>query len=205
MRYVGTVGLVGLLGAGLVVAESPEGEALEQVTVKGKVTANIEPVATYGSPVSNLEYDPRIDLQSRNMAEAQADVTIRGGIFESTGFRVGAATLMDPQTGHYAAEIPIAPEMLSRPDVLTGADNAVYGMNSSVGTISYGWLPLRSGGNVQVAGGNNGLNVQRVHAGISMPVDSAEDWALGLEAEVSRSESDGSIEHGDHDYDRASG
>ena len=47
--------------------------------------------------------EPRVDLQSRNMAEAQGDVSIRGGIFENTGFRVGSATLIDPQTGHYFA------------------------------------------------------------------------------------------------------
>jgi len=62
---------------------------IENITVEGSTTANKEPVGTFVSLVSNLEYDPRVDLQSRNMAEAQADVTIRGGIFENTGFRVG--------------------------------------------------------------------------------------------------------------------
>ncbi|MDX2369367.1 MAG: TonB-dependent receptor, partial [Colwellia sp.] len=81
---------------------------IEKITIESSTTANTKPVGTFGSPVSNLEYDPRVDLQSRNMAEAQADVTIRGGIFENTGFRVGSATLLDPQTGHYFAEIPIA-------------------------------------------------------------------------------------------------
>ena len=63
--------------------------AIEKITVEASPTANKLPVGTFDSPISNLEYDPRVDLQSRNMAEAQADVTIRGGIFENTGFRVG--------------------------------------------------------------------------------------------------------------------
>lgn len=178
---------------------------IEQIAVKGIATANNQPVGTYGSPISNLEYDPRIDLQSRNMAEAQADVTIRGGIFENTGFRVGSANIMDPQTGHYVAELPIAPEMLSQPQVFTGADNALYGANSSVGTVSYAWQPIRTGGSVSLAAGNNALNVQRVHTGVSMPVEGKSDWTLGFEGEYSHSQSDGSIENGDHDYDRASG
>ena len=78
---------------------------VEKITIEGAATANNKPVGTFNSPISNLEYDPRVDLQSRNMAEAQADVTIRGGIFENTGFRIGSATLIDPQTGHYFAEI----------------------------------------------------------------------------------------------------
>ncbi|GAA60714.1 hypothetical protein P20652_2580 [Pseudoalteromonas sp. BSi20652] len=178
--------------------------AIEQITVEASATANKLPVGTFDSPVSNLEYDPRVDLQSRNMAEAQADVTIRGGIFENTGFRVGSATLLDPQTGHYVAELPIAPQMLTGPYILTGADNALNGMNSSVGSISFGFKPIITGGNVSVGTGTNDFNLQSIYAGISTEVDDAKNWKLGFEGEYSHSQSDGSIENGDHDFNRAS-
>ena len=67
-------------------------------------------------------YEPLVDVQGRNLAEAQADISIRGGIFENTGFNLGAVTISDPQTGHYLAEIPLAPAMLGAPAVVTGAD-----------------------------------------------------------------------------------
>lgn len=178
--------------------------AIEQITVEASATANKLPVGTFDSPVSNLEYDPRVDLQSRNMAEAQADVTIRGGIFENTGFRVGSATLLDPQTGHYVAELPIAPQMLTGPYILTGADNALNGMNSSVGSISFGFKPIKTGGNVSVGTGTNDFNLQSIYAGISTDVDDAKNWQVGFEGEYSHSQSDGSIENGDHDFNRAS-
>ena len=178
--------------------------AIEQITVEASATANKLPVGTFDSPVSNLEYDPRVDLQSRNMAEAQADVTIRGGIFENTGFRVGSATLLDPQTGHYVAELPIAPQMLTGPYILTGANNALNGMNSSVGSISFGFKPITTGGNVSVGTGTNDFNLQSIYAGISTDVDDAKNWQLGFEGEYSHSQSDGSIENGDHDFNRAS-
>jgi vitamin B12 transporter len=177
---------------------------IEKIIVKGSTTANKEPVGTFVSLVSNLEYDPRVDLQSRNMAEAQADVTIRGGIFENTGFRVGSATLLDPQTGHYFSEIPIAPEMLSEAYILTGADNALYGVNSSVGTVSFDWKPIKTAGSVSIGAGNNNFNLHRVHTGITMPFDAAKDWVLGFEGEHSFSESDGTIDNGDHDFKRTS-
>lgn len=178
--------------------------AIEQITVEASATANKLPVGTFDSPVSNLEYDPRVDLQSRNMAEAQADVTIRGGIFENTGFRVGSATLLDPQTGHYVAELPIAPQMLTGPYILTGADNALNGMNSSVGSISFGFKPIKTGGNVSVGTGTNDFNLHSIYAGISTDVDDAKNWQVGFEGEYSHSQSDGSIENGDHDFNRAS-
>jgi vitamin B12 transporter len=184
---------------------SNEPNYIEKITVDGSATANKIPVGTFGSPVSNLEYDPRVDLQSRNMAEAQADVTIRGGIFENTGFRIGSATLFDPQTGHYFAEIPIAQEMLSDANVLTGVDNALVGINSSVGTVSRYWTRIKTAGSVSIGAGNGDLNLQRIHNGVTLALDGFADWTIGFEGEVSRSASNGTIENGDHHFQRASG
>ncbi|MDN3377247.1 MULTISPECIES: TonB-dependent receptor [unclassified Pseudoalteromonas] len=178
---------------------------IEQITVHSSATANQLPVGTFDAPVSNLEYDPRVDLQSRNMAEAQADVTIRGGIFENTGFSVGSVTLFDPQSGHYFAEIPIAPQMLSGAKIFTGVDNAFNGMNSSVGTVAFGWTPINTGGSASLGVGNNDFNLQSVNAGISTPLEGMNDWQLGFQGEYSHSQSDGTIEYGDHDFSRASG
>ena len=180
-------------------------QTLPTLYVDAQQTANIRPFTTYESPVSNLEFEPRVDLQSRNMAEAQGDVSIRGGIFENTGFRVGSATLIDPQTGHYFAELPIAPEMLTRPDILTGADNALYGFNSTVGTISYGWSQITDGGSATLGGGDHDLNFQRIHHGLTGQLGESGEWSWGVEAEISRSESDGTIQFGDHDFDRSTG
>jgi len=179
--------------------------SLPTLIVSGQETANVRPVTTYESPVSNLEFNPRIDFQSRNMAEAQGDVTIRGGIFENTGFRVGSATLIDPQTGHYSAELPIAPEMLTAPEVLVAGDNALYGFNSTVGTISYGWSQIQDGGSATLGGGDHDLNFQRLHHAVTGTFANAEDWSWGAEAETSRSESDGTIQYGDHNFDRTTG
>ena len=178
---------------------------IEQITVKVSATANNEPVGTFAAPISNLEYDPRVDLQSRNMAEAQADVTIRGGIFENTGFRVGSATLFDPQSGHYFAEIPIAPQMLDTADIFTGVDNALYGVNSSVGTVSFAWTPINTGGSVSLGTGNNDFNLQSINVGVSVPLAGKPDWQLGFQGDYAHSQSDGTIDNGDHDFTRASG
>ncbi|WPJ97856.1 TonB-dependent receptor [Coraliomargarita algicola] len=180
-------------------------QTLPTLYIDAQQTANTRPVTTYESAISNLEFEPRVDLQSRNMSEAQGDVTIRGGIFESTGFRVGSATLIDPQTGHYFAELPIAPEMLERAEVLTGNDNALYGFNSTVGTINYGWSQIADGGSLTVGGGDHDLNFQRIHHGMTSTLGESGEWSWGIEAEVSRSESDGTLEFGDSDFDRTTG
>ena len=177
---------------------------LPEFTIMKQKTANQRPVTTYESLISNLDFDPRVDMQSRNMAEAQGDLSIRGGTFENTGIQVGSATLLDPQTGHYTTELPIAPEMLGEPNVHTGADNALRGFNSSVGTVSYSWSEIIKRGSLTVGGGDHNLNFQRIHNAITGAFGDLEDWKWGAEIESSRSESDGTIPFGDHSFERTS-
>ena len=47
-------------------------------------------------------------MQSRNMAEAQGDLSIRGGTFEETGLLIGGSTVLTHKR-QYTAEL-IAPE-----------------------------------------------------------------------------------------------
>ena len=180
-------------------------EELPALTVMGQETANQRPVTTFETPLSNLDFDPRVDFQSRNMAEAQGDISIRGGTFENTGVKLGSANMLDCQTGHYMTELPIAPEMLGEPKVLTGADNALHGFNSSVGTVSYSWSEITKGGSFTIGGGDHNLNFQRIHHALTGSYRDSKDWTWGAEIEGSRSESDGTIPFGDHAFERTSG
>lgn len=180
-------------------------DILPSLSIVGQKTANQRPVTTYETPISNLEFDPRVDMQSRNMAEAQGDLSIRGGTFENTGVQVGSATLLDPQTGHYTTELPIAPEMLGEPRVLTGAENALLGFNSNVGTVSYKWSEITKRGSATFGGGDHDLNFQRFYNAWTGPYQGSTEWTWGAETEISRSESDGTIPYGDHKFDRTTG
>ncbi|MBT4224374.1 MAG: TonB-dependent receptor [Opitutae bacterium] len=182
--------------------DDPQQGVLPTLTIHGQEKANIRPATTYESPISNLDFDPRVDIQSRNMAEAQGDISIRGGIFENTGLQVGSATLFDPQTGHYITELPIAPEMLTGPRIYTGAENALHGFNSGVGTVHYDWSKIRQGGSVTLGGGDNNLNFQRIHSAWTQSLEKHKEWSMGYEAEYSRSESDGTIKYSDHNFSR---
>ena len=186
-------------------SEQPDPVSLPALELIVPKTANTRPVATYETPISNLDFDPRVDMQARNMAEAQGDLSIRGGTFENTGIQVGTTTLLDPQTGHYTTELPIAPEMLGEPNILTGAENALLGFNSGVGTVSYSWSEITRGGSLNIGGGDHDLNFQRLHNAWTGFCNDSEDWIWGAEIEGSRSESVGTLTYGDHDFSRTSG
>lgn len=155
-------------------------------------------------PVSGLQFEPRVDVQARNMAEGQADVAIRGGIFESTGFRIGATGLYDPQTGHYLAEMPVAPAMLMPPTILTGADNALGAFNAQVGSVVYEWRPIADRGELAVAAGSDALHRESFYQGI-VSKSKVANRTLAADIDLSRSQSDGSVPFGDHLFKRISG
>lgn len=177
---------------------------LPEFLVTESRVANDEPAGTLAMPVSALRYEPRVDVQARNFAEAQADVSVRGGVFESTGIRVGAAALSDPQTGHYFFELPIAPEMLRAPVVQTGLDNAQRGFNAGSGTVEYAWSPIRAGGRAGAAAGENGYHRESLYGAATRAFrDGA--GVLGADFAVAQSQSDGAIPFGDHEFSRANG
>jgi vitamin B12 transporter len=157
------VSLAALVGTSAIAQDVYE---LPTISVYSEQVANQTPVATFAMPVSGLQFEPRVDVQARNFAEAQSDVAIRGGIFENTGFKFGAFSVYDPQTGHYFAELPIAPAMLSSPRVLTGADNAAAGFNAEVGTVAYEWSPIAQRGEASAAFGDYRTSRQDFYQGV---------------------------------------
>lgn len=174
---------------------------LPEVTVNASRVANQASAVTFAMPVTALRYEPRVDLHGRNLAEGQADITIRGGIFENTAFQLGALTIVDPQTGHYLAELPVAPAMLAAPDVRTGSDLALGATNTTVGAISHGWRPIRTGGAAAVAVGEYRLRRAEISQGFTTtPAAGAARW--GAEVAAARSESDGAVPFGEHEFDR---
>lgn len=179
-----------------------DGDALplEEITVVDRRVANTRPAGSYASVATQLRFDPATELQSRGLPEGQADVTVRGGLFENTGFKIAAVTVTDPQTGHYAAELPIDPALLSAPEIHVGIDNYLSGFNSNVATIAYSLPRIQQSGSVLLGAGSDDLNYQS--ARIAMVSSRSDASQLGLQLSAARSEGDGSIDNGDHQFER---
>ncbi|MFA5257993.1 MAG: hypothetical protein WC360_07575, partial [Opitutales bacterium] len=166
------------------------------------MAANDSPSAGFATPVTFLRFLPAVDVQARGFAETQCDVVIRGGIFENTGFKIGAVNLMDPQTGHYSSELPIDPMMLSNPKILTGVDNAANGLNSSVGTVDYSWLPITSAGTAEIGAGTDSLFFARFISGYKSDAPVVLGRTLAVQVASSYSRGNGTIDHTDHRFQR---
>lgn len=192
--------LIPMILPALAAAASPV--TLSEITVYSTAVANQSPVGTFATPVSALRFEPRIDLQARNLAEGQSDLAIRGGIFENTGLKLGAVSLPDPQTGHYTAEVPVAPALLSAPQIRTGADLALGSANASVGGIEYGWREIRTAGAAAAGWGEDQLRRAELYQGYVTTPARSRNVRYGADVAVAHSASNGSVPWGEHEFDR---
>lgn len=164
-----------------------------------------DPANSISTPISMLRFEPLVDLQSRNFAEAQGDITIRGGIFEGTAVQLGGVNVFDPQTGHYAAELPVPPSMISAPLIAVGVDHAMDGFNGNAGTVRYDWRPIESRRLVSVGIGNGDLRRASAYFGQVVAHGDSRKPRIAFDLETSHSKADGTVEFGDHDFHRYAG
>ena len=182
------------------VAQEDEQQELTEIKVTAARVANTRPAGTFAAVATALRFDPITELQSRGLPEGQADVTVRGGLFENTGFRAGAVTVMDPQTGHYAAELPIDPDLLDAPALLIGVDNAVAGFNSNIATVDYSFRTIEDGGSVLLGAGSDNLRFGSVQLANSAQTSTGRE--IGYAMTFARSSGDGTVPDGDHEFSR---
>lgn len=199
MKY--NLALTAALLLGFACGEALSDDEISEITVKATRVANDSPASSYPTAATTLRFDPLTELQSRGIAEGQSDVTVRGGLFENTGFKLGAVTVMDPQTGHYVAELPVDPALMSVPAIYKGIDSAIEGFNSAIATVSYGIKRVNDGGFVTLGAGSDSLNFQSLSFGNVTTNASGNDVGVGVS--LARSEGDGSVVFGDHEFTRA--
>ncbi len=178
-------------------------QTLDTYIIRAGTVANETPLPTYATPVSQLSFAPQVDIQSRNFGEAQGDISIRGGTFENTGLMLEKIAVFDPQTGHYLAEVPVDPNMLALPTIVTGYENQMLSFNANAGSIQYQWNRVSTAQRqLTLSLGENNLNTQSFY--MAQPIDK-EGKKATFDIGISRSESNGTVEFGDHDFKRYSG
>lgn len=172
---------------------------LEEVTVVANRVANEDSATSAATLATALRYDPGVDVQSRGLAEGQADLVIRGASFESAAMSVGAVSIRDPQTGHYLLELPTDPDFLSEPSLALGSDGVLVAQNATIGAVAYTLKPIEQRAQLRGAWGDDRLSYQSLSLAKVVPVNEAD---IGGRIAATRSSSDGSVANGDHDFER---
>ena len=172
---------------------------LEEVAVVASRVANADSASSAATLATTLRYDPTVDLQSRGLAEGQADLVIRGASFESAAISIGAVNIRDPQTGHYLLELPIDPTSFDKSSLALGSEGVFAAQNATMGAVQYNLQPIEPIAQFQGAWGDDELSFQSLRLAAVAPMSDAD---VGVRIAATRSSSDGSIANGDHDFER---
>lgn len=83
-----------------------------------------------------LEFAAGVDVRSRGTNGIQADVSIRGGSSDQLLVLLNGVNITDPQTGHFAMDVPIAISDIERVEILQGSAARVLGVNAFSGAVN---------------------------------------------------------------------
>lgn len=132
------------------------------VTVVGKDEIEKAPVQTLSDL---LRYVSGVDIRQRGANGVQSDLSVRGGSFDQVLVLINGVNITDPQTGHYALDVPIDLSAIDRIEILQGPGSRVLGPNAFSGAINIitGSTEKSSVG-AQIVGGNHGYIYQGANA-----------------------------------------
>ncbi|HPB11667.1 MAG TPA: TonB-dependent receptor, partial [Kiritimatiellia bacterium] len=119
--------------------------------------------ATPLSPVvrpgpSLLKEVPGLTVRDQGAGGPQADLSVRGSPFNSTGLLLNGLTLRNAQTEHWHADVPAPEVWFDAPDVLTGLDRFRAAPGHPSGSVSLDLAPIRESQRSATAGaGSKGV------------------------------------------------
>lgn len=124
------------------------------------------------SPVSSLpealSQTPGVDIRERGPMGVQADMSIRGGSFDQNLILLNGIDVTDPQTGHFALNIPVNIADVRKVEILQGSGSRVFGPNAFKGAVNIITKPLDTNQiNLRLLAGEHGLYEAGVNTNLS--------------------------------------
>lgn len=164
------------------------------VTARQVVTLTADDLAAAGVHSINdaLKLAAGVDVRQRGGFGIQTDISILGGTHDQLCILLNGVPLVNPQTGHLAADFPVNLTDIARIEVLQGAASRVMGSQAFSGAIN---VVTKSMSHKPVEGMLEGGS----YATMRTELRTAWQWAKGWGATASGSwqRSDGAVKNGD--------
>lgn len=204
MNLLRLVRPVGLTAAGLLLTDSSSAQPTPAPPESDWV---IHVDATPLSPAvrpgpSLLKEVPGLTVRDQGAGGPQADLSVRGSPFNSTGLLLNGLTLRNAQTEHWHADVPAPEVWFDAPDVLTGLDRFRVAPGHPSGSVSLNLAPIRESQRSATAGaGSQGVLFGNLLATEAATLDGGA--AAGVSAFLSFDRADQTDGERDNDLTRA--
>ena len=138
-----------------------------------------------------LKLSAGVDVRQRGAFGIQTDISIDGGTHDQITILLNGVPIVNPQTGHNAADFPVNVADIERIEILEGAASRVMGSQAFSGAINVVTKsPTSSEGEATLEGGSYGT--------VRLESRAAWKWDKGWSASASGSmqRSDGAVQNG---------
>jgi len=142
----------GCLLAPLLVAGREASNILVQVEATALIDA-VAPSIDRGTAPAFISGLPGVTLRSQGFAEPQADLSIRGDAFSSSGLLLAGMALHNPQTEHFQSDLPVPYDVFGTPQLMTGLDQFRTSSGHPAGSVALAFAPLDDVCRVEAGGG----------------------------------------------------
>jgi iron complex outermembrane receptor protein len=142
----------GLLAAPLLAAGGLASNILVEVEATALADA-VAPPMDRGTTPAFVAGVPGVALRSQGYAAPQADISIRGAAFSSSGLLLSGLALRNPQTEHFQSDLPVPYDVFTAPRLLTGADQFRTSSGHPAGSVALDLAPIEDVRRVELGGG----------------------------------------------------
>lgn len=161
-----------MMGVNILCSQESRNYQLEELVVSSsrvpidlnrsaRVVTVLDSIAIKASPAHTvndlLKYAIGVDVRQRGGMGIQTDISMRGGTSDQIAILINGINVCDPQTGHFALDLPMDKSDIERIEILEGPAGRIYGTSSLVGAINIiTKKPVKSSADVRLEGGSHG-------------------------------------------------
>jgi vitamin B12 transporter len=164
---------------------------------------------SYTSPYAELTLAeqaatiPGVRLLRQGRGSPQADLRIRGGAFSSSGFALEGLPLVNPQTEHFNADLPLIPLLAGSVRLLTGIEQFRQMSGHASGTVAVDLAEPEEHARLDLTAGSDGFFAPAASIGWNnaLPTGGSQGGTLF----VQHDQADQTDGYSDNDLDRWSG
>jgi len=96
---------------------------------------------------------PGVALRSQGYGIPQADLSILGEPFSSSGLMLAGLPLYNPQTEHFQCDLPVPADVFQTPQLLTGLDQFRKSSGHPGGSVGLNFAPITGTSHAEAGGG----------------------------------------------------
>ena len=160
--------LASILAIPLLAAGGEPTNILIQVDATALIDAVAPPIERGSAPafVTGL---PGVSLRSQGYASPQADLSIRGAPFSSSGLLLSGMALHNPQTEHFQSDLQVPYDVFGTPQLLTGLEQFRQSSGHPAGSVTLDFAPMEDLRRVEAGGGSGDqfANLRMTHTDVT--------------------------------------